>query len=103
MTRTYYIFTGAADTQKYRVGRKWRPDRRRKAELDMHVAWFDPPGTWYDDKWNVHYDGCDHPCASLEECKKKLGQLDGFEYANGEYVPVETVFIETKEQFKSHY
>ena len=45
---------------------------------DYMVAIFDEPGKWWDDEWNVHYDGCDHPCEDLEGCKAKLMELDGF-------------------------
>lgn len=27
----------------------------------------DEPGAWFDDRWNCHVDGCDHPCDSREE------------------------------------
>ena len=68
----------------------------REITEDVHAAWFDPPGTYWDDEWNLHYDGCDYHCKDIEECKKKLSELDGFEFdinAKNHYRRVETKFV----------
>ena len=69
--------------------------KRRGKEVDVHVAWFDPPGTYSEDEWNVHYDGCDYACKSIEECKQKLDELDGYEFdaSSYSYIRVETKFV----------
>lgn len=100
----YYIWPKEQSSSgKHQVTVKYRPDRRRKTDLDYPKAWFDPPGSWYDDKWNVHYDGTDHPCDSLDKCKKILSSLDGYEFDGKKYVKVETEFIEATGEPKFKY
>lgn len=95
MAKTYYIHP-ENQSGKRPVSVKAVRGVRKKTEYFHQVAWFDKPGSWLDDAWNLHYDGCDYTCDSLDECKEKLSQLDGFEYVNGSYVKTETIFIETQ-------
>ncbi len=46
--------------------RDWQHPRSRKQRLEIYFS-IDIPGAWWDDRWNVHVDGCDYPCASLQE------------------------------------
>lgn len=51
------------------VGRDSQPHSRKKV---LKVSFMiDEPHTWWDDEWNVHVDGCDYPCKTLEDaiCK----------------------------------
>ena len=66
------------------VSRKVKVGRRVRMML---VCWFDAPGAWNDNTWNVHIDGCDYECASLEECKEIPPRINGYE--NVEYVTTE--------------
>lgn len=43
-----------------------RTDRRGR-KSSAHYFSVDEPGAWFDDSWNCHVDGCDHPCGSLQE------------------------------------
>lgn len=54
------------------------------------ICWFDSPGAWNANTWNVHIDGCDYECVSLEECKKIPPRIYGFE--NVEYVETDEVW-----------
>ena len=71
--------------------------RRKIVTEDVHIAWFDPPGTYNESKWNLHYDGCDYTCEDMEECKKTLSRLDGFkldlEDKDHSYKRIRTKFI----------
>ena len=35
----------------------------------------DEPGAWFDNRWNCHADGCDHPCDSREEAIRKGAEI----------------------------
>ena len=63
---------------------------KKQEKLKSFVCWFDPPGAWFDDKWNVYIDGCDHECNSLEECKEWPAMFHGFDEV--EYVETEEVW-----------
>lgn len=41
--------------------------KHRGKDARYHYFSIDEPGAWYDDAWNCHVDGCDHPCSSREE------------------------------------
>jgi len=59
------------------------------------IASFDRPGTWEEDEWNLHYDGCDYPLPTFEACKEKLVELDGFVWSQDplkNYEKAECVF-----------
>ena len=60
---------GRAITFVTYLGRDWHSRSRKKALHDWFMI--DEPGTWWDDEWNVHVDGCDYPCKTLEDalCK----------------------------------
>lgn len=72
--KTLYIHPVTPDCNKHHVSEKIT---KRGKTVYQHVAWFDPPGSWYEDEWNIHYDGCDHPCRDLEECKSRLVHFVG--------------------------
>ena len=55
------------------------------------ICWFDAPGAWNADTWNVHIDGCDYECGSLEECKSIPPRIYGFK--NVEYVETDKVWV----------
>lgn len=45
----------------------------KRGKTNYHLtAWIDPPGTWYDDEYNVHIDGCDYPYSSMDECLARI-------------------------------
>lgn len=96
MKRTYYIHP-ESESGKRRVSVKIMTGDRKKRKVFYGVAWFDKPGTWLANAWNLHYDGCDYSCNSLEDCKAKLTELDGFVYNAGKYERVEVEFVETTE------
>ena len=58
-----------------------------RKEKSVFVCWFDSPGSWNEDTWNVHIDGCDYECSSLDECKAIPPKVYGYE--NVEYVTTE--------------
>lgn len=39
----------------------------RNKKYLRHRFSIDEPGAWFDDEWNCHVDGTDHPCGSKEE------------------------------------
>lgn len=63
-------FNGRAIIQVTRLRKDWRQPRSKKQVLDMEFC-IDEPGTWFDDEYNCHVDGCDHPCKTLEEAISK--------------------------------
>lgn len=74
------------------VVRDWRP-RSRKNILYLHFM-IDEPGTWWDDEWNVHVDGCDYPCKTLEEAVYKgVEVLDMPDPVTGERLEYEFRFV----------
>lgn len=48
---------------------------RGKKSVTCLMAWIDPPGTYWDEEWNVHVDGCDYPHLSMEECRKRIADF----------------------------
>lgn len=49
-----------------RLFKDWERPRSKKQRLESQFL-IDLPGTWWENEWNCHADGCDHPCKSLEE------------------------------------
>lgn len=96
MKKTYYIHP-ENESGKRKVSVKRQIHGRKKQTVYSHVAWFDKPGSWYKNHWNLHYDGNDIACGSLDECKARLAALDGFAYDNGKYFKTEVEFVETNE------
>jgi 7-cyano-7-deazaguanine synthase in queuosine biosynthesis len=99
MKRTYYIHP-ENESGKRRVSVKIVRKKGRKTTEEYYgVAWFDKPGSWYKDHWNLHYDGVDTACGSLDECKARLAALDGFGYKDGFYTKCEVEFVETSDRY----
>ena len=54
------------------------------------VFQIDLPGRWYEDEYNVHVDGCDYQCATLEEALHRGAyyyhgdRQEEYEFANSE-------------------
>ena len=63
---------------------------KKQEKFKSFVCWFDPPGAWFDDCWNVHIDGSDFACKDLDECKKLPPMFHGFDEV--EYVETEEVW-----------
>ena len=42
-----------------------RHERGRK-RFEWHAFTIDMPGTWWEDKYNCHVDGCDYKCDTME-------------------------------------
>lgn len=70
---TLFIHPASIHGGKHHVSEK-HTDRNGKTRY-VHIAFFDPPGTYYNDSWNVHYDGCDYEKTTLQECKDFLRYL----------------------------
>ena len=53
----------------------------------VRIAYIDAPGTWNEDSWNLHYDGCDYEHKSLCGCLKRLKEYDAYtlNVVDGEY------------------
>ncbi len=99
MKKTYFIHP-ENESGKRRVSVKIVRKKGRKVTEEYYgVAWFDKPGSWYKGHWNLHYDGNDIACGSLDECKARLAALDGFGYKDGGYVKCEVEFVETPDKF----
>lgn len=69
-----------------------------KKQYTINFCWLDPPGTWYDDEWNVHIDGCDYKFSNREKALAFISEMAaGFskEYNEGaEFIETETPFPE---------
>ena len=63
-------FNGRSIIQVTRLRKDWRQPRSRKQVLDLEFS-IDEPGTWFDDEYNCHVDGCDHACKTLHEAISK--------------------------------
>lgn len=56
----------------------------RGKQVRQLVCWFDPPGVWNENSWNVHIDGCDYECETLDECKAIPPRI--YDYKEVEYI-----------------
>lgn len=50
-----------------KIIRKWK-----------RIAYIDAPGTYNDDSWNLHYDGCDYEHNSMCGCLNRLKEYDAY-------------------------
>lgn len=70
-----------------------------KKQHPVHFCWLDPPGTWYENSWNVHIDGCDYEFPDREKALDYIAEwAKGWspEYKEG------VEFVETKEPFPTN-
>ena len=61
------------------------------------VAYLDAPGTYNDDSWNLHYDGCDYEHKSMCGCLKRLKEYDAYTLNVAEgiyYKDIERIILE---------
>lgn len=69
-----------------RVRKDWHQHGNSKKQVLDDWFMIDMPGTWFDDAYNCHVDGCDHACASLEEAVAKgVWVYDTKDPVTGEY------------------
>ena len=90
MEKTVLYLHPANERGQIPVSRKVVKQGKKQTEMNQFVCWFDAPGSWYEHSWNVHIDGCDYVCASLEDCKEWPAKILGFK--NVEYVETEEVW-----------
>lgn len=47
-----------------------------RGKEELHRAFsIDMPGSWYDNAWNLHVDGCDHMFTNLDDCLYHGGHI----------------------------
>lgn len=47
--------------------------------VEDHYFSVDEPGSWFEDEWNCHVDGCDYPCKSRQEAIERGAKFWGDE------------------------
>lgn len=74
---TYYIHP--KERGLIRVTRLRHYHGQQDKKYLTHAAWIDPPGTSWEDEWNLHYDGCDYQKGSFIECLMQMVDYDCYE------------------------
>ena len=80
---TYYIHPKAEDGGCQKVSRLRHFHGNPNLRYLTHEAWIDFPTFYDDEKYNLHYDGCNYLKDSYMECIEKFLELDAFTLDKG--------------------